>query len=143
MPFLDLIAIDFADAFHTLWLHKEERPLYVFESDGFSALTSATPRLGQRTTLWEGGGRVAAAALHIVQPMAQLAGYDSHCYVDDPDRALASRPARHRKRALARALLLFLCLGLDVSWMKAQRGKVPRAAREPRCRSLPKTAGPA
>ena len=31
---LDLAAIDFTDAFHTLWLREEERPLCVFESDG-------------------------------------------------------------------------------------------------------------
>ena len=58
---------------------------------------------------------MAAAALRIVQSMAQQAEYESRCYVDDPGLALAARPAWRRKRALAKALLLLLGLGLDIS----------------------------
>ena len=36
---------------------------------------------------------------------------------------MAGSSAWRRKLLLARILLLLMCLGLDISWMKAQRGK--------------------
>ena len=61
VSFLDLIAIDFTDAFHTLWLHEEEGPLCVFESDGvFYSYVRLPFGLASAPLIW---GRVAAAAL--------------------------------------------------------------------------------
>ena len=49
--------------------------------------------------------------------------FESHCYVDYPGMALAGGSAHTRKKTLSIILLLLMCLGLDISWMKAQRGQ--------------------
>lgn len=118
---LELVAIDFADAFHLIWLYGEERPLCVFESGGVFYVYFRLPfGLASAPLVW---GRLAAATFRVVQSIAKEAEYESQGYVDDPGMVLAGSSASHRRLLLATILLLLLCLGLDIPWMKAQRGK--------------------
>ena len=114
---VELATVDFTDAFHTIWLDKKERPLCVFESGGVYYVYLRLPfGLASAPLIW---GRLAAAAFRIVQSMAWESEYESHCYVDDPGLVLAGSSAWCRKLLLARILLLLMCFGLDISWMKA------------------------
>ena len=118
---IDLAAIDFSDAFHTIFLRWDERPLCVFESNGKYYVYLRLPfGLASAPLIW---GRLAAAAFRLTQAMAVRAEYESHCYVDDPGMAVAGSSAWSRKRSLSLVLLFLMCLGLDISWMKAQFGK--------------------
>ena len=55
--------------------------------------------------------------------MAARGEFESHCYVDDPGFAVAGVSLWSRRRTFTLVLLFLMCLGLDISWMKAQYGK--------------------
>ena len=118
---IELTAIDFTNAFHTIWLDEKERPLCVFKSGGVYYVYLPLPcGLASGPLIL---GRLAAAALRIVQSTAWESEYESHCDVDYPGLVLAGSSAWCRKLRLARSLLLPMCLGLIISWMNAQMSK--------------------
>ena len=119
---VDLAAIDFTDAFHTIWLDERERPLCVFESSGKWYVYKRLPfGLASAPLVW---GRLAAAAFRLTQALAVRSEFESHCYVDDPGFALAGASRWSRRKTFSLVLLFLMCLGMDVSWMKAQYGKI-------------------
>ena len=119
--FVELVAIDFSDAFHTLFLQQQERPLCMFEADGKVHCYNRLPfGLASAPLLW---GRLAAAGFRICQSTARVHEFDAHCYVDDPGLVVAGGSTHTRRRSLATLLLLLLILGFDISWTKAQHGQ--------------------
>ena len=119
--FVELVAIDFSDAFHTLFLQQQERPLCMFEADGkVHCYNRLSFGLASAPLLW---GGLAAAGFRICQSTARVHEFDAHCYVDDPGLVVAGGSTHTRRRSLATLLLLLLILGFDISWTKAQHGQ--------------------
>ena len=119
--FLDLVALDFSDAFHTLFLQPQERPLCMFEAGGKVHCYYRLPfGLASAPLLW---GRLAAAGFRICQSTSRKGEFDSQCYVDDPGLVVAGSSSHTRHRSLSSLLLLLLILGFDISWTKVQRGQ--------------------
>ena len=66
-------------------------------------------------------GRLAALVMRITAAMHVDAKSRLQCYVDDPV-AIFGGTKRARSKHMLRTILLWLVLGLKLSWMKGQRG---------------------
>ena len=116
---VELVTLDFADAFYTLWLQDSERGSMIFKTlSGWAVFQRVCFGMAAAPLLW---GRVAAAACRIGQATFLPNELRIQCYVDDP--AIAVRGDRlQRKKLVGMLLLLWLALGFRMSWAKGCMG---------------------
>jgi hypothetical protein len=117
---ITLMALDFTDAFYTLWLQKQARGGFAFRTlDGWAVFRRLCFGMAGAPLIW---GRVAAAACRLSQAAFQPWELRLQCYVDDP--AVAVRGSKALRRHLLACLLLFWSvLGLQLSYSKGSVGQ--------------------
>ena len=117
---VDMLAVDFADAFQTMGVHAEElRNQVVAGFDGeYFVLESVAFGGAGSPLLW---GRAAAFLGRSGQSLFSPSELRTEVYVDDP-WVVAAGPLAHRTRCMCILLLWWLALGLNISWGKLQRG---------------------
>ena len=118
--FVELLVVDFSDAFFTMGVKEDEQRfqavlgpdgrIYVFRVLGMGG--ASAPIIWSRTAAWVG---------RHTQAMYDSDAARLQIFVDDP--FMAARGVRKvRLRLLALAIILWLALGLRLSWRKRQRG---------------------
>ena len=119
---VELVVLDFADAFKHLHVSPAEQPYLAGKAwRGVFVYRVVLFGIGSGPLVW---GRVAAAVLRVTQSL--LADYGrSECFVDDTVLALRGKPST-RRRSLFMVLLLWQILGLKLAWRKLERGRVVR-----------------
>ena len=124
--YIELMALDFKDAFNMLQLRADERCYVVIkgqdDEEGWSRYYVCNCVVFGLATgpLWS---RVAAAAMRLGQAVLKSHETDINCYIDDPlIVSVASSPQQHTRHLLYYTGL-WLSLGLEVSWKKVHRGQ--------------------
>jgi len=116
---VELLTLDFADAFYTLWLRPSDRGSLVFQvADGWAVFNRLCFGMAGAPLIW---GRLAAAACRLGQACFQPDELRLQCYVDDPAIAVLGSQ-QERNRLIIILLLLWSALGLALSWEKGSRG---------------------
>jgi len=116
---VELLTLDFADAFYTLWLRPSDRGSLVFQvADGWAVFNRLCFGMAGAPLIW---GRLAAAACRLGQACFKADELRIQCYVDDPAIALLGSP-QERNRLIIILLLFWSALGLFLSWEKGSRG---------------------
>jgi len=116
---VELLTLDFADAFYTLWLRPSDRGSLVFKvADGWAVFNRLCFGMAGAPLIW---GRLAAAACRLGQSCFQPEELRLQCYVDDPAIAVLGSQ-QERNRLIIILLLLWSALGLALSWEKGSRG---------------------
>lgn len=116
---IELMTMDFTDAFYTLWLEWEALGDLAFRTlDGWAIFLRLCFGMAGAPLVW---GRVAAAACRLSQAIFAAHELRIQCYVDDPAVAVRGT-AKERKHLLAMLLLFWGVLGLDLSFGKGTRG---------------------
>lgn len=123
---VEMMSADFKDAFNMLRLAKAEQPLVVVKgADGehgqprYFAFQVVVFGLAPGPLLW---GRVAAAAMRLAQSAMWPLEAEVSTFVDDPLMLAAATCARERTWSFAKYCVVWLALGLELSWSKAHRG---------------------
>ena len=117
---VELLVMDFKDAFKHLKVHPTERPFLSGTcSAGWFAYCTVLFGIVSGPLVW---GRVAALVMRATQATLQDRGR-MQCYVDDPLLAVLGC-AEERSRLMLRAVLLWQALGLQLSWHKGIWGSV-------------------
>jgi len=118
---VELFSIDFRDAFHRCPLRQEERQFVVCkDSYGFYHVSRVVQfGLSPGPLLW---ARLAAAAMRLGQ--SAIAEWEaSVCtYVDDPLISIMGESKADRTKIFLVYVAVWLSLGLQISWKKADRG---------------------
>ena len=123
---VEMMSADFKDAFNMLKLAEVEKPMVVVKgSNGehdqprYYAFQVVVFGLAPGPLLW---GRVAAAAMRLAQSAMWPSEAEVSTFVDDPLMLAAHASLRERTWAFAKYCVLWLALGLELSWGKAHRG---------------------
>ena len=117
---IELITLDFMDAFYTLWLEEAARGALAFQTlSGWAAFLRLCFGMAGAPLIW---GRVAAGACRLAQATFAPSELRIQCYVDDPAIALRGSP-EIRRRLAAMLLLFWSALGLKLSFSKGTRGR--------------------
>ena len=99
---IELVTMDFSDAFYTLWLEESARGKLAFRTlKGWAVFSRLCFGMSGAPLIW---GRVAALACRLAQAIFMPWELRLQCYVDDPAIAVRGSPEQ-RKHLLA---LLFL-----------------------------------
>ena len=99
---------------------QEKKYVVVKGADGFYYLMQCVAfGLACGPLLW---GRLAAAAMRISQSTVASWEGRAQCFVDDPILVVAGKTMRERSRVFCLYLLVWIALGFQISWAKAQRG---------------------
>jgi len=116
---VEIMVLDFADAFWLLPLAPEERRWFTSKIRGnfFVFLRNAQ---GSRNAPL-GWGRLAALLGRAIQSMFRKDQLRIETYTDDPFVAVGGTK-RQRDRMLAITILFWRCMGLPLSWHKGSRG---------------------
>ena len=86
---VELLTLDFADAFYTLWLRPSDRGSLVFQvADGRAVFNRLCFGMAGAPLIW---GRLAAAACRLGQACFKADELRLQCYVDDPAVAALGR----------------------------------------------------
>ena len=119
---VELVVLDFADAFKHLRVSPLEQPYLAGRAwSGVFVYLVVLFGIGSGPLVW---GRVAAAVLRMTQSL--LADYGrSECFVDDTLLVLRGC-ASTRRRTLFMVLLFWQVLGLKLAWRKLERGRIVR-----------------
>lgn len=119
---VELLVIDFSDAFYTLRLDPSERPWVCIKGldSKYYLPKSICFGLASGPLLW---GRVAACAMRLGQATCSGSAARMQCYVDDPVIAARGSTFMERSRIFLRVLVLWTVLGFKLAWHKAQRGR--------------------
>ena len=125
--YVELMALDFKDAFNMLQLRADERQYAITKGQGdddgwlrYYVCNCVVFGLATGPLLWS---RVAAAAMRLSQAVLKNYESDINCYIDDPlIVSVASTPQQHTRHLLYYTGL-WLSLGLEVSWKKVHRGQ--------------------
>ena len=119
---IEMMAVDFTDAFNMLRLCDTEKP-FVLVKDGkgeYYSMQVVCFGLAPGPLLW---GRVAAATMRLTQAVLEKGEGRLHCFVDDPIILAVGRTQRARTWTFVMCLAFWAALGLDVAWRKSQRGR--------------------
>ena len=116
---LELVAMDFSDAFYTLWLSEKDRGRLAFRTpEGWAAFKRLCFGMAGAPLIW---GRVAAAACRLAQAIFSPTELRIQCFVDDPAIVVRGN-ARTRSHLLGMLILFWSVLGLKLSFGKGTRG---------------------
>lgn len=123
---IEMMTADFKDAFNMLQLADAEKPMVIVKGmDGeqgqprYYAFQVVVFGLAPGPLLW---GRVAAAAMRLAQALMLPDEAEVATFVDDPLILAAGATKRERTWSFAKFVVLWLVLGLELSWPKAHRG---------------------
>ncbi len=87
---IELVTLDFTDAFYTLWLQKDARGSLAFRTlDGWAVFMRLCFGMAGAPLVW---GRVAASACRLSQAIFDPSELRFQCYVDDPAVAVRGTP---------------------------------------------------
>ncbi len=117
---LELISVDFRDAFHTCPLRQDECQFVVCKDSYGSFHVSRVVQFGLSPgpLLW---ARLASAAMRLGLSAIEA----SVCtYVDDPLIAVMGRSKAERTKMFFVYVAVWLSLGVQISWKKADRGNL-------------------
>ena len=120
---LELVSVDFRDAFHMCPLRPDERQFVVAkDSYGWYHVSKVVQfGLSPGPLLW---ARLASAAMRLGQAIVKPWEAAVSTYVDDPLLTVMGESARDRTATVLLCVGLWLALGLRISWNKAVRGPV-------------------
>lgn len=117
----ELFSVDFKDAFHMCRLRQDERQFVICkDSYGLYHVSKVVQfGLSPGPLLW---ARLASASMRIAQSVAKDWESSVHTFVDDPLLVIAGNTPLHRARSFLRYVAIWLALGLQISWKKADKG---------------------
>ena len=116
---VELLVLDFKDAFKHLHVHPDERPyLSGTGLHGWFVYLTVLFGIVSGPLVW---GRVAALVMRATQALFSADRARIQCYVDDPLMAIRGS-AEVRAKGFLRAILFWQTLGLSLSWHKGKRG---------------------
>ena len=118
---LELLCIDFKDAFYTMPAHPEERGYLVVKDAHarYVCIKVCAFGLASAPLLW---CRLAASIMRLAQATHHDWEGRIACYVDDSVIVACGRTALDRSRIMLRSILLRAALGFKLSWGKVLRG---------------------
>ena len=118
---LELLCIDFKDAFYTMPAHPDERGyLVVKDTQGrYICIKVCAFGLASAPLLW---CRLAACVMRLAQATHHDWECRISCYVDDPIVVACGQSSMDRTRVMLRSVLLWAVLGFKLSWGKVLRG---------------------
>ena len=121
-----LFSADFRDAFMMLNLRADEKKYVVMKGlrdsegrDRYYVSHVCVFGLATGPLLWS---RLAAAAMRISQSVLAPHEAEVNCFVDDPLVVTVAASFREHTKLVSYYLLVWLSLGLEVAWNKADRG---------------------
>ena len=118
---IDMMVLDFKDAFHSMGVAKEELPYQIFRmpgSDRYAGYDTVVFGGGGAGLVWSRGGALLSRS---GQALFSPTEARIEVYVDDPWTAW--RGTRERIRTMkVRLLLWWIVLGPEISWGKVQHG---------------------
>ena len=119
--FVEMMGLDFADAFHSMGVAKEELPYQVFRKpgeEGYAGYDTVVFGGGGAGLVWGRGGALLGRS---GQALFSETEARIEIYVDDPWTGW--RGTRRRIKELkVRLLLWWIVLGPEISWSKVQQG---------------------
>ena len=120
---LELVSVDFKDAFHMCPLKQDERQFVVAkDSYGWYHVSKVVQfGLSPGPLLW---ARLASAAMRLGQAIVKPWEAAVSTYVDDPLLTVFGESAQARTATVLLYVGLWLALGLRISWNKAVRGSM-------------------
>ena len=117
----EMMSADFSEAFNTLNLKESER--------GFLVIKGLTGKYYVSRVVLFGAAagplpwcRLIASAMRLTQALAWKGESEVSTFVDDPVIVAVATSQQDRSWIFIRSLVFWVCLGLKLSWSKAQRG---------------------
>lgn len=119
---LEMFSVDCKDAFHMCHLREEERQFVICKDSYGCYPVSKVVQFGLAPgpLLW---ARLASASMRLGQSIVQDWEASVHTYVDDPLILIAGHTGVGRCRVFLLYIALWLALGLQISWKKADKGR--------------------
>jgi len=117
---VELLVLDFADAFWLLPMAPQERRFFTSQHRGNFYVFLRNAQGSRNAPL--GWGRLAALVSRLTQSLFDKMEFRLQTYTDDPCAAVAGNRAQ-RDRLIAITTLLWRALGFPLSWRKGSRGK--------------------
>ena len=124
---VEFFSADFSNAFNTLRLKDGERQFAVFKGlpdemgrNRYYVSKVVVFGLAAGPLLW---GRLCGAAMRLAQAMAHPRESEVATFVDDPVVVVAGQTVAQRSWSMIRYAALWMALGMEVAWHKADRGQ--------------------